>query len=300
MKLEKQPLPARKPYKPSKPFSARVLSSHPLTSATDADEVRHILVDLTGSDYEFSEGQSMGVVPPGQRSNGKPHRVRLYSIASEAEDKGLDQTTAALCVKRVVYQDEKTGETVRGVASNFLCDLRPGDELNITGPAGKKFLLPADPNTPLILVATGTGIAPYRAFLRRVFGNEGEKKNWQAPVFLFFGARYRDELLYCNDKSDEITGFQKYDNFHLIPAISREQKNKEGGRMYCQHRLAEHRDYIWPLLKNGNFSLYICGLKGMEGGLEETVAGWARDEGLDWRKMKRQFDADGRWNVEVY
>ena len=58
----------------------------------------------------------------------------------------------------------------KGVCSNFLCDTEPGDEVQMTGPAGKVMLLPEeDPKVDYIMVATGTGIAPYRGFLRRLF-----------------------------------------------------------------------------------------------------------------------------------
>jgi ferredoxin--NADP+ reductase len=72
----------------------------------------------------------------------------------------------------------------KGVCSNFLCDTKPGDEVMLTGPAGKVMLMPEkNPETDLIMVATGTGIAPYRAFLRRLFFEQTPAaKNYKVMV----------------------------------------------------------------------------------------------------------------------
>lgn len=75
-------------------------------------------------------------------------------------------TTTTLCVRRATYYDPELGRddpAKKGVCSNFLCDAKPGDELQLTGPAGKVMLMPEkNPNADIIMVATGTGIAPYR------------------------------------------------------------------------------------------------------------------------------------------
>ncbi|EOY15044.1 Ferredoxin-NADP(+)-oxidoreductase 1, putative isoform 3 [Theobroma cacao] len=88
-------------------------------------------VKFTG-EVPYREGQSIGVTPEGIDKNGKPHKLRLYSIASSAlGDFGTSQTVS-LCVKRLVYTNEQ-GEIVKGVCSNFLCDLKPGADGTITG-----------------------------------------------------------------------------------------------------------------------------------------------------------------------
>jgi ferredoxin--NADP+ reductase len=74
--------------------------------------------------------------------------------------------TTTLCVRRATYWDDEMkadDPAKKGVCSNFLCDTKPGDEVMLTGPAGKVMLMPEkNPETDLIMVATGTGIAPYR------------------------------------------------------------------------------------------------------------------------------------------
>lgn len=105
---------------------------------------------------------SAGINP----KNGKPYTNRLYSIASTRYGDDFKGTTTTLCVRRAVYYDPELGRedpAKKGVCSNFLCDAKPGDEIALTGPTGKVMLMPEkNPNADIIMVATGTGIAPYR------------------------------------------------------------------------------------------------------------------------------------------
>ena len=120
-----------------------------------------------------SSGQSLSVIPPGtDATSGRNHKPRLYSIASTRYGDLLDGNTISLCVRRAEYIDPTTGQKdpeKQGVCSNFLCDLRPGDEVSVAGPVGKTMLLPKDPTKDVIMIATGTGIAPFRGFMHRLF-----------------------------------------------------------------------------------------------------------------------------------
>jgi len=92
---------------------------------------------------------------------------------------------------------------------------------------------------------------------------------------------------------------EKYpDNFRLTYAISREQKNPEGGRMYIQHRVAEHADKLWKLVQNEKTHTYICGLKGMEGGIDEAISAAAAKDGVEWKAYQKSIKE--RWHVETY
>merc|ERR1712146_763091 len=124
----------------------------------------------------------------------------------------------------------------KGVCSNFLCDATPGTELKLTGPSGKVMLMPEkDPSVDLIMVATGTGIAPYRSFLKRLFVEKtpfGEV--YSGLAWLFLGVANTDALLY-DDYWQKIKA-ENPDNFRVDYALSREQTNKTAGRCTSRTR----------------------------------------------------------------
>lgn len=281
-------------YRPNNPYLGKALENVKLTPNDPDNDVRHVVLDLSGGNLTYVEGQSIGIVPPGTDAKGKPHKLRLYSIASSRIGDNKDSQTVSLCVKRVVYKHPETGEIVRGVASNFICDLNPGDDVQITGPAGKTFLLPEDPTANLILIATGTGIAPFRAFLRHIYDEMDTP--WQGKEWLFFGMQNSHSYLY----QEELNAFAAKGDFQITTAISREQKNKEGGRMYVQHRIAEHSDELWKLITNGNTYTYICGLRGMEDGIDAAFTPIAAANNLSWPEYQKQLKLDGFWHVETY
>jgi ferredoxin--NADP+ reductase len=279
-------------YRVSSPGTAKVLSNERLTPDSPED-VCHIVLDLEGLSYRYLEGQSLGVLTPGVDEKGHANKLRLYSIASSRlGDDGLGRT-ASLCVKRVIFQLPETGHEYRGVASNYLCDTRPGDDVKITGPVGKTFLLPDDPGSNLILVATGTGIAPYRAFLRRIFH---ELPGWTGRVFLFFGIRTAAECLY----RAELESYLEFPNVRLCYAISREQQTADGQRMYVDHRMAEQLEDLWRLLDRDDTYLYICGIKGMEDRIFGLLQQRAHADGISWGAFHRMLVETGRLLVETY
>ena len=190
----------------------------------------------------------------------------------------------------------------KGVCSNYLCDSKPGDDVKLTGPSGKVMLIPEkDPNVDLIMVATGTGIAPYRSFIRRLFVEKtpfGEAyTKGSGLAWLFLGVANSDALLYDDEWQE---GLKKYpDNFRLDYALSREQKNKDGGKMYIQDKVAEYSDEIFTRMDNGAH-MYFCGLKGMMPGITEMLEGVCKDKGLVWEDKLSEWKKAGQWHVEVY
>jgi ferredoxin--NADP+ reductase len=279
-------------YRVSAPGKSRVIANERLTPP-DRDDVRHVVLDLNGLNLHYLEGQSLGVITPGVDAKGRPNKLRLYSIASTRLGDDGQGHSAALCVKRVVFADPATGEHHLGVASNYLCDLEPGDEVSVTGPSGKILLLPDDPHANLIMIATGTGIAPFRAFLRRIYT---ELPEWLGQVYLIFGVRTEAELLY----RAELESFRTRPGYHLLTAISREQTNVDGTRMYVQHRIAEQIDPIWNLLAQPNTYMYICGLKGMETGILAALEAQAIRTGTDWPAFRDALDEGRRLLIETY
>ncbi|KAH7287784.1 hypothetical protein KP509_32G074200 [Ceratopteris richardii] len=283
-------------YKPKTPYIGKCLLNSKIVGDDAPGETWHMVFSTEGL-VKYREGQSIGVVPPGVDQNGKPHKLRLYSIASSAPGDFGDYKTVSLCVKRLVYLNDK-GEEVKGVCSNFLCDLKPGEEVSITGPVGKEMLMPTDPNATIIMLATGTGIAPFRGFLWRMFFEKHEDYKFKGLAWLFLGVPTSSSLLYV----DEYERMKKIapDNFRYDLAISREQANAKGEKMYIQTRMAEYADELWELLKKDNTFVYMCGLKGMEKGIDDIMTGLAARDGYDWAQYKKDLKKNEQWNVEVY
>ncbi|XP_060192749.1 ferredoxin--NADP reductase, leaf-type isozyme, chloroplastic-like isoform X2 [Lycium barbarum] len=283
-------------FRPKEPYIGRCLLNTKITGDDAPGETWHMVFSTEG-EIPYREGQSIGVIPDGVDSNGKPHKLRLYSIASSALGDFGDSKTVSLCVKRLVYTNDK-GEIVKGVCSNFLCDLKPGAEVKITGPVGKEMLMPKDPNATVVMLATGTGIAPFRAFLWKMFFEKHEDYKFNGLAWLFLGVPTSSSLLYKEE-------FEKMkekapENFRLDFAVSREQTNEKGEKMYIQTRMAQYAEELWTLLKKDNTFVYMCGLKGMEQGIDDIMTSLAERDGINWADYKKQLKKAEQWNVEVY
>src|SRR4029079_14451774 len=133
--------------------------------------------------FPVLEGQSIGIIAPGMDQNGAAHRVRLYSVSSPRDGEKPNTNNLALTVKR-----ERNG-----VCSNHICDLKKGDRVQVTGPFGATFLMPNDPAANIVMICTGTGSAPFRAFTER---RRRAIKEASGRMMLFFGARRPEELPY--------------------------------------------------------------------------------------------------------
>lgn len=174
----------------------------------------------------------------------RPLAPRLYSISSSPL---AHPGEVHLTVGAVRY--EKEGRKRTGVASVFLAErvLAGKSSVAIYPHVNRAFRLPADGNTPVIMVGPGTGIAPFRAFLeeRQVTGAKG-------PNWLFFGDQHAScDYIY----RDEIEGFRKDGLLtRLDLAFSRDQKEK----VYVQNRMLEHAGELMAWLEEGA-CLYVCG-----------------------------------------
>ena len=285
-------------YRPNQPFIGKCIENYPLVDEGGIGIVQHVTFDLSGGDLRYLEGQSIGIIPPGTDANGKPHKLRLYSIASTRHGDKLDDKTVSLCVRQLEYQHPETKETVYGVCSTHLCNVEVGADVAITGPVGKEMLLPGDEDATIIMMATGTGIAPFRAFLWRMFKEQHEDYKFKGLAWLIFGVPKTANILYQEELEKIAAEFP--DNFRLTYAISREQQNPQGGRMYIQHRVAEHADEIWNLLQSPKTHAYMCGLKGMEDGIDDAITSAAAKNGADWSVYQKQLKKEHRWHVETY
>merc|ERR1711937_176303 len=158
---------------------------------------------------------------------------------------------------------------------------------------GKVMLMPEEKkDTDLIMVATGTGIAPYRSFHRRLFVEKTPfAADYKGIAWLFLGVANSDAQLY----DDEWQAIKEAypDNFRLDYALSREQTNKKGGKMYIQDKVEEYADEIFAKL-DGGAHMYFCGLKGMMPGILEMLDGVATSKGLVWKEKLKEWKEKGQ------
>ena len=275
-------------YGLDKPAIATVSGNYRLTADGASSDIRHIVLEFGGSAFPVLEGQTIGILPPGLDASGKPHHVRLYSVASPRDGERPRYNNLSLTVKRV--REDHEGRPVVGVASNYLCDLAKGDEVRVVGPYGTTFLMPNHPGSSLLMVCTGTGSAPMRAMTerrrRRIALKEGGK------LMLFFGARNAGELPYFGPLLKLPKDFIDINfAFSRVPAEP---------KRYVQDRIRERGAEVARSLADDNCYVYICGLKGMEQGVDDAFGDACREHGLDWEKLRPALRGQGRYHVETY
>jgi ferredoxin--NADP+ reductase len=289
--------------KPQSPVIATVMGSARIIGEDATGDIKHIILKLPEG-MHYVEGQSISVIPEGiDPATNRPYAPRLYSIASTRYGDLLDGQTVSLCVRRAMYYDPITNlpdPAKKGVCSNFLCDAPKGKEVKVAGPVGKTMLLPEDCTTDIIMIATGTGIAPFRSFLHRLFmENTTANHLFQGFAWLVLGVPTTSGLLY----DDEFTAMQKRhgsDKFRLDYAISREMTNNiDGGKLYVQHVIAQNADELFTRLDNGAH-VYFCGLKGMMAPILDTLETAAASKNIIWADKLKELKANKQWHVEVY
>ncbi len=273
-------------YTRSNPAKAIVQGNYRITDPDSDSDVSHIVLDLGAQALPVLEGQSMGVVAPGKDGNGREHTLRLYSVASPRDGERPNHNNVSFTVKRVVLN--RDGGQYKGVASNYLCDLKRGDEVRLTGPYGTTFLMPDNPQTNLIMICTGTGAAPFRAMTER----RRRTANSSGQLLLFFGARTPGELPYFGPLMklpDSL--IQRELAFSRLPEQAKE---------YVQDRMRKCADEVASLLKNDNTYVYVCGLKAMEHGVDQALDDICLSHGTSWGELKKRMRDEGRFHVETY
>merc|ERR1711972_1294632 len=175
--------------------------------------------------------------------------------------------------------------------------------MGITGPVGTEMLLPEDNDAAIIMLATGTDIAPMRSYLRYLFNdaagaNPDGSRKFKGLAWLFLGVPYSKSLLYDDENIEYKKNFP--DQYRYDYAVSREQKNAAGQKMYIQTKIAEYAQEVWDLMQLKKTHLYMCGLKGMESGIAEVLGPIAESKGLVYTDLVKEWKKEGRWHVEVY
>ncbi|HSG66198.1 MAG TPA: hypothetical protein VLD39_14400, partial [Gammaproteobacteria bacterium] len=235
------------------PVRCRIVSNENCLRGKSASFVRHTVIDVGGTALEgrCRVGQAFGVIPPGVDVNGKPHKVRLYSLACPSAGEDGDGRLISTTTKRVIAEGGPSSANDEhrlflGVCSNFLCDLGPGDEVCVTGPNGKRLLLPDDPaQHDYLFVATGTGIAPFRGMLLELL--ERRPQPVASQIHLLMGAPYTTDLIY-DDLFVRLS--RDHANFHYHTAISREPQPDGRPGLYVYHLLDRPMDQFREVLES--------------------------------------------------
>lgn len=240
------------------PVRVPLTESRIVTAEASPNFVRHVTFDVGGTPLEgqLRAGQSFGVIPAGTDANGKAHKLRLYSVSSPSDGEDGQGRLVSTLVKRVLEERPDSHQLYLGVCSNFLCDLQPGDEVAMTGPAGKRFLLPSEPEKfNYVFFATGTGLAPFRAMTMDLL-----RAGIDVPVHLLVGVPYRTDYMYHDLFADAA---RQMKNFSYRPVISREARRENGFKRYVHHEISEN-ETLRATLAQPNTLIYVCGIKDME------------------------------------
>jgi benzoyl-CoA 2,3-epoxidase subunit A len=269
---------------------ATVVGNVRVTEVGKDYDTHHIVLDFGAMPFPVLEGQSIGVVPPGVDAEGRPHFPRQYSVASPRNGERPGYNNLSLTVKRVL--EDHQGRPVRGVASNYLCDLAIGDTVEATGPFGLSFLMPNHPKSAIVMICTGTGSAPMRAMTEQRRRLRKSGKFDSRKLMLFFGARTKEELPYFGP-----LGNLPKDFIDINFAFSRTPGEP---KRYVQDAMRERAADLSALIADPDAYFYVCGLKAMEEGVVKALRDIAVEAGLDWETHGPALKRDGRLHLETY
>ncbi|EAA06484.5 AGAP000500-PC [Anopheles gambiae str. PEST] len=222
---------------------------------------------------------------------------RYYSISSSSK---LHPTTVHVTAVLVKYET-KTGRLNKGVATTFLAEKHPNDG----EPAPRvpifirksQFRLPPKPETPVIMVGPGTGLAPFRGFIQERDHCKQEGKEI-GQTTLYFGCRKRSEdYIY----EDELEDYSKRGIINLRVAFSRDQEKK----VYVTHLLEQDSDLIWSVIGENKGHFYICGdAKNMATDVRNILLKVIRSKGglseTEAQQYIKKMEAQKRYSADVW
>ncbi|EKK5221869.1 NADPH-dependent assimilatory sulfite reductase flavoprotein subunit [Cronobacter sakazakii] len=217
----------------------------------------------------------------------RPLTPRLYSIASsQAEVENEVHITVG------VVRFDIEGRARAGGASSYLADrLEEDSEVRVFIEHNDNFRLPATPETPVIMIGPGTGIAPFRAFMQQREADGATGKNW-----LFFGnPHFTEDFLYQVE-------WQRYVKEGLLTRIDLAWSRDQDHKIYVQDKIREQGAELWRWIQEGAH-LYVCGdanrmAKDVEQALLEVIAAYggmdaeAADEYLSELRVERRYQRD--------
>lgn len=234
-----------------------------------------------------------------------PMRVRQYSISSSPLGNPASVTLTYSLLDAPSLSDPDGGRHHLGVASSYLASLAPGDKLHVSvRPSHSSFHLPTDAaNTPVVLVAAGSGIAPFRGFVQERAAQVAAGRRL-APALLFFGCRAPDQDDLYRAELDRWEGLGAV---AVRRAYSRSDHPAAGGCRYVQDRMWRDRDEVMAMWEKGS-KVYVCGNRKVGDGVKKVVIKMAEEAAVkdgrpaDDDRIRKWFDGikNERFATDVF
>ncbi|KAL5566456.1 hypothetical protein UlMin_029620 [Ulmus minor] len=286
LQLEEALRPPTNLYTVEAPHTVTVLKVEKIADSNAPGETYHVVFDHRGF-LPHWEGQVFGVMPPPDNpfEPGDATKLSYFSAASTRYGEFFNGRTADLCVRRV---PDTTSETI--------CKLSPGDKFLVTGPTRKAMLLgDYSPNANHIFVATGSGVAPARAHIRRFFKEDIPNFKYSGLAWLF-----QDSNLYDSEFEQYLGDYPENFRYNVL---SREETNKSGGKKYVS--FAEKAEDIFDQLQKGAY-IYFSVQKGqvepIVKALKDVFAAKkvSEEKNLVWEDVFANWKSNSQWRVESY
>lgn len=273
-------------------YKAKVRKTKRLTPA-NTEEIREIMIEVEDPGFQCKVDQSFGVLVKHDSEFGNEYHHRLYSVA-DIPSKENGKTLLTMLVKRCSYVDEFNGELYHGVGSSYLCDREVGDVINLTGPFELPFKIPEDKNSNLILIGMGTGIAPFRAFVKHIYA---DVKDWKGKIRLFYGAKSGLELLYLNDKDGDLTSYYDEATFEAFSALSPRPHWEDP--ISLDAAIEERAEEVLEMLSYSNTYIYIAGYEKVKENLNKAFINIMGSK-EKWENRKAELIAGKKWAEVIY
>lgn len=271
-------------------YTAKLLSSRRITPESSREDVRQLVFRTDDLYFDSKVGSCIRILAPGQYGN--PHHTRLYSIAdTDAMDDGAQ---FEICVRRCFYLDEASGEEYAGVASNYLCDLQPGNDVKFSGPFGYPFAVPDNVSANLLMIGMGTGIAPFRGLIRMIYDKHG---SWKGKVRLFHGARSGLEMLYLNDANGDLGNYFDQPTFKAFQAVS--SRPAFNAPIELGKSLEQNATEVWEIVNSPDCRVYIAGMTQMLEMIDDAMSRIAGSAEV-WKAKRGELTATGHWLEVLY
>ncbi|MCU7849384.1 MAG: oxidoreductase [Candidatus Thiodiazotropha sp. (ex Lucinoma kastoroae)] len=273
---------------------ATIKSSTRITPES-TEEVRKLILQIDDPTFRYAAGQSIGVLVSGPHQFGNEFHHRRYSIANPVQTGNNQSIDLELLVRRCFYLDDISGEQYPGIASNYLCNARIGDKIKITGPYKSPFKIPADTSSNLLMIGTGTGVAPFRAFVRQIY--DQHNSGWKGNVRLFYGDQGGMNLLYLNEEQKDLSQFYDDQTFKAFSVLTeRPLARAEDG---LQDSLAANMEECSKFMQAPNTYVYVAGQEKTAKVLDKVMAE-AFGSPEAWEKHKNSLINQDRWAELLY